>query len=167
MAIFAQTAPKAATIVMEQTLTLRYRHFASLDMLDEADARLVAKARQALACAYAPYSHYRVGAAARLASGRIVTAGNQESPVFPAGLCAERVLLFRHMAEAPDDPIVTLAVTSESPDRVCTPCGGCRQVMADVIGRQGRPFRLIMSNARDAILVEDASVLLPFAFSLD
>lgn len=152
---------------MEQTLTLRYHRFASLADLDEADRRLVAEARRAMDCAYAPYSGYRVGAAALLASGAVVTAGNQESPVFPAGLCAERVLLFRHMAEAPDDPIVALAITSDSPEQECYPCGGCRQVIADVIGRQGRPFRIIMSNARSAILLEDASALLPFAFSLD
>ncbi len=152
---------------MEQTLTLHYRPVEPLSALNEADSHLVAEARQALACSYAPYSGYRVGAAARLASGRIVTAGNQESPVFPAGLCAERVLLFRHMAEAPDDPIVTLAVTSESEDRVCTPCGGCRQVMADVIARQGQPFRIIMCSSRSALVVDDASALLPFAFSLE
>ncbi len=51
-------------------------------------------AAEAAENAYAPYSNYKVGAAIRLKSGKIVTANNQENAAYPSGLCAERVALF-------------------------------------------------------------------------
>ena len=113
-----------------------------------------------------PFSGYRVGAAARLASGRIITAANQESEVFPAGLCAERVLLFSHLATDPEDRITALAIASVPDDTECCPCGGCRQVMLDTMRRQGTPFRIIMSSEQSATVVDSPACLMPFPFGL-
>ena len=77
--------------------------------MPEADRQLVAEAERATANAHAPYSKFRVGAAARLRSGRILYGSNFESEVYPAGLCAERSLLFYAQANYADDPIETLA----------------------------------------------------------
>lgn len=151
---------------MEKTLTTHYDTYSSYESLPDDDRELVETARRAASNSFAPYSHYRVGAAARLESGRIVTAANQESEVFPAGLCAERILLFSHMATSPEDRITGMAIASVPGDKECRPCGGCRQVMVDVCRRQGAPYRIIMAGDNSATAVDSPEALLPFPFEL-
>ena len=151
---------------MEKRFSFDYEHYATLAELPEAARRLVAAAARATANAHAPYSKFRVGAAARLASGKVLHAGNFESEVFPAGLCAERSLLFYVQTNFPDDPIETLAIASDPSPRECYPCGQCRQVMVDVERRQGRPMRIVMSGGGTASAVDTAEKLLPFTFKL-
>ncbi|MDE6046065.1 MAG: cytidine deaminase [Alistipes sp.] len=143
-----------------------YEHYDSFDALPEADRALVAEAERATANAHAPYSKFRVGAAARLRSGRVLYGSNFESEVYPAGLCAERTLLFYAEANYADDPVETLAIASSPSERECYPCGQCRQVMVDVERRQGSPIRVIMSGRGTATVVESAAQLLPFTFIL-
>ena len=78
----------------KQEFTFDYAHYAPLDALPESDRELTARAADACGTAYAPYSGFRVGAAALLEDGTILTASNQESEVFPSGMCAERSLLY-------------------------------------------------------------------------
>ena len=132
----------------------------------EADRTLVEEAVKATRNAYAPYSKFHVGAAARLRSGRILTGSNSESEVFPAGLCAERSLLFYAQANYADDPIVTLAIASDPSERECYPCGQCRQVLVDVERRQKSPIRVIMYGGGSASVVRSTELLLPFTFIL-
>ena len=143
-----------------------YDHYDSFDALPEADRALVAEAERATANAHAPYSKFRVGAAARLRCGRVLYGSNFESEVYPAGLCAERTLLFYAEANYADDPVETLAIASSPSERECYPCGQCRQVMVDVERRQGSPIRVIMSGRGTATVVESAAQLLPFTFIL-
>ena len=77
--------------------------------LDAADRELMDAAREATNRSYAPYSHFSVGAAARLANGIVVTGTNQENAAYPSGLCAERTTLFYANSQYPDQPVVTLA----------------------------------------------------------
>ena len=79
---------------MEKQFCFNYEHYAALEGLPDADRKLVAEAQRATANAHAPYSHFQVGAAARLRSGKILYGSNFESEVYPAGLCAERSLMF-------------------------------------------------------------------------
>ena len=151
---------------MKQVLDISYEHFESLEHLDTLDARLVAEARSATATAHAPYSRFRVGAAVRLRSGIVLRASNFESEVYPAGLCAERSLLFYVEANYADDPIEALAIASQPSLRECYPCGQCRQVIVDVERRQQSPIRVIMSGAGTATVVDSAEKLLPFTFKL-
>lgn len=151
---------------MDQKFVFDYEHYDRLASLPEADRKLVAEAERATANAHAPYSKFRVGAAARLRSGRILYGSNFESEVYPAGLCAERSLLFYAEANYADDPIETLAIASDPSERECYPCGQCRQVMVDVERRQKSPMRVVMSGHGTASVVESASLLLPFTFSL-
>ncbi len=134
--------------------------------MPEAERVLVEEARLALKQAHAPYSNFHVGAAARLHSGKIMRAANVESEVYPAGLCAERSLLFYLQTNFPDDAVEALAIASEPSERECYPCGQCRQVLVDVERRQGSPMRVIMYGAGSASVVESAEVLLPFTFKL-
>ncbi|MDE6070015.1 MAG: cytidine deaminase [Alistipes sp.] len=151
---------------MEQEHRFSYERFESLGSLPEADRILVEAARRATANAHAPYSKFCVGAAARLRSGRVLCGSNIESEVFPAGLCAERSLLFYAQSNYADDPVETLAIASEPSERECYPCGQCRQAMVDAERRQGSPMRVIMSGGGTASVVESATLLLPFTFTL-
>lgn len=151
---------------MEKKFSFDYTHYDSLDEMSREDAALVEAAREATCKAHAPYSHFRVGAAARLRSGRILQGSNIESEVYPAGLCAERTLLFHHAATCADDPIVTLAIASDPSVRECYPCGQCRQVLVDSERRQQSPIRIIMCGKGSATVVERAELLLPFTFIL-
>lgn len=151
---------------MEKILTLEYKHYDSILDLPAEDLELVRAAESACQKAIASYSHFHVGAAARLESGRIVTGSNIESEVYPAGLCAERTLLYHHQASSPEDRIVALAIASSPSQRECYPCGQCRQVLHDVEKRQGLDFRVIMSGAGSATVVNKASDLMPFTFTL-
>ena len=151
---------------MEKQFTFAYEQYASVAELSAEDRALVEAAVAATERAYAPYSHFHVGAAARLASGRILTGSNSESEVFPAGLCAERSLLFYAQANHADDPIVSLAIASNPSERECYPCGQCRQVLVDVERRQKCPMRIIMFGGGTASVVRSAELLLPFTFVL-
>lgn len=151
---------------MDKQFIFQYESYASLGEMAEADRTLVEEAVKATRNAYAPYSKFHVGAAARLRSGRILTGSNSESEVFPAGLCAERSLLFYAQANHADDPIVTLAIASDPSERQCYPCGQCRQVLVDVERRQQSPIRVIMYGAGSASVVRSAELLLPFTFIL-
>ena len=160
------TLPLKTGGVMEKQFCFNYEHYAALAGLSDADRRLVAEAQRATENAHAPYSHFRVGAAARLRSGKILYGSNFESEVYPAGLCAERSLMFYAQANYADDPIETLAIASNPSARECYPCGQCRQVMVDVERRQGSPMRVIMSGNGTATVVDTAARLLPFTFVL-
>lgn len=147
-------------------MILEYRHYDAIGEMAHEDVELVEAAQRACEKAIANYSNFHVGAAARLESGRILTGSNIESEVYPAGLCAERTLLYHHQASTPEDRIVALAIASSPSHRECYPCGQCRQVLHDVEKRQGLNFRVIMSGAGSATVVEKASDLLPFTFIL-
>ncbi len=77
--------------------------------------------------AYAPYSNYPVGAALRTKTGRIFTGVNVENAAFPQTMCAERVAIFKAVSEGEREFEVISVVT----DNGGSPCGGCRQVMAE------------------------------------
>ena len=163
--IFARGIHKSE-ITMEKCLELKYIHAESIDALSAADRELIAEAQKATEKAYAAYSNFRVGAAVRLRSGKIMHGANSESEVFPSGLCAERSVLYYVEANHADDPVEALAIASNPSERECYPCGGCRQVILDVERRQGSPIRVIMSGNGTASIVESAELLLPFTFKL-
>src|SRR3970282_597549 len=77
--------------------------------------------------AYAPYSNYPVGAALRTKTGRIFTGVNVENAAYPQTMCAERVAVFKAVSEGEKEFEVISVVT----DNGGSPCGGCRQVLAE------------------------------------
>lgn len=138
--------------------------------LDPADRELLNQARAALEHAYAPYSEFRVGAAARLADGTVVTGWNTENAAYPMCLCAEPAALAAAAHQRPGTPVVALAVTVRAPrqtvDRPATPCGSCRQQLAEHESRFGTPIRLVLRGQTGPVWVfAAASELLPFGFS--
>ncbi len=151
---------------MEREFKFKYLKYNSLCEMPLADVALVEKARAAMSYAYAPFSEFRVAAAAQLSSGEVAIGVNVESEVYPAGMCAERNLLFSIVANHPKEIIHTIAITSEHNSRECTPCGMCRQSLLDAERRQQSPIRIIMCSGTSATVVDSAELLLPFSFKL-
>lgn len=150
---------------MTNKINISYEH-CSIEELSPTEQEVVQAAFGATSKAYAPYSGFKVGAAIRLRSGKILTAANCESEVFPSGLCAERSLLYSYATNHAEDVIELMAIASNPSERECYPCGACRQVMLDAERRQQSPIRIIMAGGGTASVVESAEVLLPFTFKL-
>lgn len=89
---------------------------------------LIAAATQARGRAYAPYSHYLVGAALLLADDTVVPGCNVENAAYPSTICAERVAMTAAVAQGRHDFVAIAVVTANGG----SPCGGCRQVMAEL-----------------------------------
>jgi cytidine deaminase len=89
-------------------------------------------AREAREKAYAPYSRFKVGAALRLAGGKVVTGCNVENASYGLTMCAERVAAFKAASEGPAR-VEAIAVVADSP-RLTAPCGACRQVLWELCG---------------------------------
>lgn len=96
-------------------------------LTDELRDKLIKMALEARQWAYAPYSNYKVGAALVTPSGRFFTGCNVENAAYPTGLCAERVAIFKAVSEGEREFTALAVVTSNGG----TPCGACRQVMAE------------------------------------
>ena len=93
----------------------------------EMKQKLIDLAIQARQWAYAPYSHYAVGASLLTASGKIYDGVNVENSSYPNGCCAERVAIFKAVSEG-EREFETIVVATENGG---SPCGMCRQVMAE------------------------------------
>jgi cytidine deaminase len=152
----------------EQEIKFTLKKYADLEQLPEADQVLVRKARLAATQAYNPYSGYAVGAAIRLANGELLLGNNQENASFPAGICAEQVVLAFANANWPKAAVQTIAITAINTDGeladIIRPCGICRQVMVEVEKKFKQPLRVIMDGQAGLEVVEQASVLLPLTF---
>ena len=146
--------------------------FASPDELPEDDRMLIEQARKSVMSAYAPYSRFSVGAAVLLENGTIMLGNNQENASYPIGMCAERVAVFAAAANYPGVKIKAIAITALSKqfliDKPITPCGACRQAIAEYEHRYKNPIRLIMVGESGKVLVADSiKHFLPYQFTGD
>ncbi len=154
----------------QQKFEFSFEVYDSIDELDAGDQQLLTEARNVTGKAYAPYSHFHVGAAAKLENGKIVTGTNQENASYPVGICAERVLLSTVASLYPDVSVETMAVSYQSnkikSDHPISPCGMCRQALLEFEGRTSKLIRLILAGLKGKIyVIRSASQLLPLAFS--
>lgn len=144
--------------------------YASVEELNEPDAALLTQARAVTANAYAPYSHFNVGAAAMLMNGQVVTGTNQENASYPVGICAERVLLSAVSSLYPNAAIHTMAISyfnsQGNSNNPVSPCGMCRQALAEYEEHTNHSIRLILSGMNgEVFVISRASELLPLSFS--
>ncbi len=122
--------------------------------------QLIEAAKQARQWAYAPYSHYLVGAAVLTSSGRIYDGVNIENAAYPATICAERVALFKAVSEG-ERQFIALAVVTNNGG---TPCGICRQVLAEF----GLDTTILVADESGEVKMEvSLNELLPLAFGAD
>jgi cytidine deaminase len=126
-------------------------------LTDEQRQLLIQRALQVRQFAYAPYSHYAVGAALLSPDGRIFVGANVENAAYPTGMCAERVAVFT---------AVTAGVRQFTAVAVATanggmPCGSCRQVLAEF----GLDTLVLIVNETGRLVTEvTLEDLLPGAF---
>jgi cytidine deaminase len=155
----------------EITLQIKFTEYETASQLSEKDNSLIIKARDAAKNGYAPYSGFRVGAAALLENGVIVTGNNQENAAYPSGLCAERTALFYASAQYPNIPIVALAISaisrSATSSDIAKPCGACRQVMAEYEDLSGIPIRILLDSTNRILVISGIDNLLPLRFKQD
>ncbi|MDB5246209.1 MAG: CMP/dCMP deaminase zinc-binding protein [Segetibacter sp.] len=156
--------------MQKQDFSFSFEVYDSIDELTEQDAWLLSEAREVTQHAYAPYSHFQVGAIARLDNGEIVAGSNQENASFPVGLCAERVLLASAASLFPKVPVDTIAISyhnelGESKHPI-SPCGMCRQSLLEYESRVDHPIRIILGGLEGKVyIIERASMLLPLSFT--
>ncbi|MBC7424174.1 MAG: cytidine deaminase [Ferruginibacter sp.] len=156
--------------MIKKDITLAVEIYACADELNESDSNLLALAKDATKQAYAPYSHFNVGAAAKLIDGKIVTGTNQENASYPVGICAERVLLSVVASQYNNAGIDTIAISYDNVNgeskHPISPCGLCRQTLVEYEERTNQPIRLILSGLKGVVyIIEKAHHLLPLSFT--
>jgi cytidine deaminase len=154
----------------ETTLEITVYETDNAKELQENDSKLLKQATEAIHSAYAPYSHFNVGAAVLLENGEIILGSNQENVAYPSGLCAERVALFYANSRFPNVAVKAIAISSavdgkENDDPVF-PCGDCRQVLLECENRFGKPITVIMGGTKNIKMVKSIKDLLPLSFTL-
>lgn len=153
----------------KEAYQFNYEVYNSVEELNEQDAWLVNEARDVTAAAYAPYSNFNVAAVAKLVNGEIVAGTNQENASYPAGLCAERVLLSSAATLYPGIAIESMAISYNNnngeSNHPISPCGICRQSLVEYEERTKHPIRLILSGMEGKVFViNTAGLLLPLSF---
>ena len=152
----------------EKEFKVSFIEYQSIEEMGPEDRELAGEAIAAMSGAYAPYSHFHVGAAVRMSNGQIVRGANQENAAFPSGLCAERTAMFSASAKFPDKDMRSIAlaggVYGRLTEQPATPCGACRQVMAQYQTKAGKPMSVIMIGKSRIWKFEKVDDILPLIF---
>jgi cytidine deaminase len=120
------------------------------------DEELIALAAEARRKAYAPYSHYTVGAALLTASGKVYTGANVENASYGLAICAERTAAVKAVSDG-EREFLAIAVATENGG---TPCGACRQVLNEF----GQDMRVLIADAAGEYQAYRLPELLPASF---
>jgi len=145
-----------------------YNSYPDRHDLAVADQELIKQAIEACSHAYAPYSNFKVGASIVTDDQQIVVGSNQENSAFPIGQCAERVALYTLAHVHGRKVIDTIAIVVDNEDQKvpASPCGSCRQLLAEYRSYQTKPIRLLLTLVSGGPVYEilDVTDLLPLAF---
>ena len=129
------------------------------------DMKLIEMAVKAREMAYAPYSEFKVGAALLAAGGQVYTGCNIENAAYSPSNCAERTAFFKAVSEGERDFEAIAVVGGKDTPGFCTPCGVCRQVMAEFC--DPKKFKIILAVSKDKYDVFTLNELLPLGFGPD
>jgi cytidine deaminase len=156
--------------MQQHHIQVSFDEYQDINALNVQDASLLRAAREAITLSYAPYSKFQVGAAARLNNGIVLKGSNQENASFPAGICAERVLLSICSSLYPGIPIIDMAISYNNQlgvsNKPISPCGVCRQSLSEYENIVNHNIRLILGGIQGKVfIIEKATDLLPLAFS--
>lgn len=154
---------------MKQKFEFEFEYLEDIKSLNDADRELLIAARNATQTAFAPYSNFKVGAAALLSNGQIVIGSNQESASYPVGICAERTLLNSIGSQFSSETIIAMAISYVTDKAACntpiSPCGMCRQSLLDFENRYQTTIKIILAGQTGPImLIPSSKNLLPFGF---
>ena len=122
---------------------------------------LVKQAEKAKEGAYAPYSHFHVGAALLCSDGRVYTGANVENAAYPVTCCAERVALFKAVADGARE-FEAIAITSDG-EGPTYPCGMCRQALVEF----SHDMKVVCTGGAGKTDVKTVAELLPCAFTAE
>lgn len=151
----------------QSTLSITYREYLYSELPD-LDRQLVDEAILATDNSYAPYSHFRVGAAIRLSDGSIVRGANQENAAFSVTICAERSAIFAAQANHPELSILSIAIAARNDNGLMehpvSPCGSCRQVILEMEERYKQPIRILLYGKERIYQLDTIRDLLPLCF---
>ena len=138
------------------------------DELPADQRELVDRAMAATDNSNAKYSGFHVGAAIRLADGRVMIGANQENAAFSLCICAERSAIFAAQANYPDQSINAIAIAARNADGFVpspvTPCGSCRQVMVEMEDRYKNNMTVLLCGKDKVFRLKSAKYLLPLGF---
>lgn len=153
---------------MEKEIIIKYQQYANIEDLALEEKDLLREAINAYSLAYAPYSNFKVGAAALLDNGNIIKGCNLENASYSVTNCAERTLLANHLINYPKNKIIVLAISycgGSNNHLPLSPCGVCRQALKEYESNIKQPIKLIMGSKNGKILVVPSiSSILPFGF---
>jgi len=149
--------------------SFQYKKYAHLDELTKQDMELMLKAIEQLDNAYAPYSGFNVGAAARLVDDSIYLGSNQENASYPLCMCGERVALYNAATYNGKTAVESLAITIKNIrmpiEKPISPCGACRQVISEFEHRHNHPIRILLkSDSPEIYEINSVSDILPLGF---
>lgn len=140
------------------------------DELSESERALVDCAREYTHHAYAPYSHFNVGAAIELENGEVVPGANQENAAFPSGICAERTACYAAGARFPGVGFREIAIAARGTDgqelaHPVAPCGACRQALLEYETLTGHAVPVLLVGREAIYRLPSVASLLPLAFT--
>ena len=129
---------------------------------------LVSFALRARKHAYTPYSHWAVGAALLTKGGKVYEGCNIENAAYTPTNCAERTAFFKAVSEG-EREFAAIAIVggceTEEPEKICAPCGVCRQVMMEFCDPDA--FRILLATGPDDYRTYTLRQLLPEGFGPD
>jgi len=153
----------------EREIRFLYKEYLNSDEMPDADRVLIEEAVIAASGAYAPYSHFMVGAAILLDDGTVVRGANVENAAFPSGSCAEKTALSWSVSNCSGKRPVAIAIAALSGGRLTRepvpPCGNCRQMLVEEEHRQGKPIKVILAGKEKILVIESAESLMPLRFT--
>jgi cytidine deaminase len=155
--------------MIQHSFNIAYTEYQSPEEIGQEDRQLLELAWKASKDAYAPYSKFYVGAALRLTNGEIITGNNQENAAYPSGLCAERVAVFSASSRFPGEAIESIAIVASTSvfnlTHPVTPCGACRQVLAEYESLSGKSIRTLLQGTNGNIwIIDGINNFLPLMF---
>lgn len=154
--------------MQKETIQIEFKSYDQLSELKPDDQELLNQALLASEQAYAPYSKFYVGAALRLDTNQIILGNNQENASYPCGICAERNAIHYCKANHKNAQIKAIAITTKNiliDKNPATPCGLCRQVLAETENNNGSNIKVILGHPKGRIWIFEKCIdLIPFAF---
>ncbi len=151
----------------KNTIQIEYDVLA-FDELPADQRELVDNAMKATDNSNAKYSDFHVGAAIRLADGRLMIGANQENAAFSLCICAERSAIFAAQANYPEQSINAIAIAARNADGFISspvsPCGSCRQVMVEMEDRYKNNMTVLLCGKDEVYRLKSAKDLLPLGF---
>jgi len=153
----------------KREVSISYLEYGNIGELPAAEKDLVAEAVTAASGAYAPYSHFMVGAALLLDDGTVIRGANVENAAFPSGSCAEKTALSYMVANYGSRKVVAIAIAAMTEggmtEEPVPPCGNCRQMLIEEEQRSGSRIKVILAGSSAVYVLESSQSLMPMSFT--